>query len=357
MMGDFFGLLVCRNIIVPNMRTVTQTQTQVFTFNQGAESARQSFVNQITTVTTITRHVLTLEEVMVCDPLASRGAFKIADGESPRPVDRVFLNFNYFDGVTGIGGFDPATQRVASTTSTSVDPFGNVTQTTLDTVSDTAALSVPARRVNVDREIFGFEKTFLDGNASIGLRAPLIQQDGSGAFGSDDFGDLSVVLKYAWINNRETGNVLSSGLVVTVPTGPSIPTLEGNLNDTLLQPWVGYILNSRDVFLIAFHSVVVPTDSKDVTLLFNDVSVGYRLYRAPAQRLLTLVAPTFEAHVTTPLSNRGSPVISVPDVMVLTGGVHIGFGPRTLLSLGVGTPITGPRVYDVEALALLNWRF
>jgi hypothetical protein len=37
--------------------------------------------------------------------------------------------------------------------------------------------------------------------------------------------------------------------------------------------------------------------------------------------------------------------------------VQIGlFGPSTL-TLGVGTPVTGPRLFNVEAIAQLNWRF
>src|SRR5262249_29857955 len=61
--------------------------------------------------------------------LLTRGAFKIADNESPRPQDRVFVNYNYFDRILG----------------TSVD---------------------------LNRETLGFEKTFLDGNASVGMRVP-----------------------------------------------------------------------------------------------------------------------------------------------------------------------------------------
>ena len=36
--------------------------------------------------------------------LAARGPFKISDNESPRPVDRVFATFNYFNNV-GAGNF------------------------------------------------------------------------------------------------------------------------------------------------------------------------------------------------------------------------------------------------------------
>ena len=54
---------------------------------------------------------------------------------------------------------------------------------------------------------------------------------GDGASTVNDFGDLSVVLKYAFINDRHTGNVLSGGLVITAPTGPSIDTIDGRIHD------------------------------------------------------------------------------------------------------------------------------
>src|SRR5262249_28822403 len=62
-------------------------------------------------------------------PIFSGGAFKIADNESPRPVDRLFATYNYYNNVNTFGGRD----------------------------------------FDVHREVFGFEKTFLDGNASFGM--------------------------------------------------------------------------------------------------------------------------------------------------------------------------------------------
>jgi hypothetical protein len=32
---------------------------------------------------------------------SGRGAFKIAENESPQPQDRVFLNYNYYNDATG----------------------------------------------------------------------------------------------------------------------------------------------------------------------------------------------------------------------------------------------------------------
>jgi hypothetical protein len=259
--------------------------------------------------------------VGVRELLSGRGPFKIADNESPRPQNRLFFDYNYYNN---------------------------------------ANITVPGlSQSDVHREVFGFEKTFLDGNASFGLRAPLIQVTGDGSVRSSDFGDLSIVLKYAWINDCATGNVLSSGLVVTTPTGPDLNTVDGNIHPTLLQPFVGVIWGMDNFYVQGFSSVCVPTDSRDVTLFLNDVAVSYRLYcNRGSDQLVTSVTPSFEVHVTTPLTHRNADaVIFIPDVVVLTGGVHVGLGHRSTLSLGVGTPITGPRPFDVEGLAQLNFRF
>ena len=101
-------------------------------------------------------------------PLFSRTSYSIGDDENPRPQDRLYFEFNYFNDA-----------------------------------------STPTTRIDLSRETFGFEKTFLDGNASIGVRVPFY--DTSGDFSlddSDDVGDLTIILKYALINNRSTGSCL-----------------------------------------------------------------------------------------------------------------------------------------------------
>lgn len=259
----------------------------------------------------------------VCDPVASLGDFKISENESPRPVDRVFFTSNNYWNVKG-----------------------------------TSDGGVPPRSIDFYQQTFGFEKTFLDGDASIGLRVPFFEQNGSGAVGSpSDIGDLSVVLKFALINNRQTGNVLSGGLVVTAPTGPSISIVSGNVQTTLLQPWAGFIYNMDDFYVQGFSSVVIPTDSHVATILFNDLGIGYTMFRN-RDGLITSLTPIFEVHVTTPLNHRDSmdDAITVPDIVDLTAGVHLGVGERGLLTLGVATPVVNSP-FDVEAIAQFNLRF
>lgn len=258
----------------------------------------------------------------VRQPLAGRSGFKIADNESPRPVNRVFFTYNYYNEVNGrVNGAD-----------------------------------IP--RIDIHREIFGFERTFLDGDASFGMRIPLIQQTNSGALDFSDIGDLTFILKYAFINDYETGNVASAGLVVTVPTGHDYTLLDGTtLDPFLFQPWAGFIWNSGGLFFQGFSSIVVPTQSVDATVLFNDLGVGFRTLEDP-NRFITAITPTLEAHLTTPLSNRSATdLVSYNDVLVITGGLHFEMNQRSLLTIGAATPLTGPLPFSVEGIVQLNYRY
>jgi hypothetical protein len=275
-----------------SMNFITTTQTI---------STRNSFGQ------TVTRTVTNRQVVHV--PITTRGSFKISEDESPRPQDRIYIDYNYFADVSTPG----------------VNQF------------------------QVHRETFGFEKTFLDGSASFGVRVPIIEQGGQ--FGSDDLGDLSFILKYAFYDDRETGNLLSAGFVVTVPTGPSISLEDGSdLRSTLLQPYLGYIWTADRFYTLGFAEIVIPTDMRDVTFGAIDTGIGYRVS--------DWFIPTFEAHLNTAFNHRGfdtSP-IGFADSVVLTGGFHSQIG-RAIFTLGVGVPVTGPRLEDVEAIVQFNYRF
>lgn len=257
-------------------------------------------------------------------PVIAGGPFKIAENESPRPDDRVFLTYNYFNDVWG----------------------------SLNRGSGVGTL-------DLHREVFGFEKTLLGTDASIGMRLPVLQLAGDGSFNQDDFGDITIIMKYALINDRQTGNVLSGGLAVTAPTGPDFVASDGEtIHSVLLQPWAGYILNVGDLYLHGFWSLVIPTDSHDATIMFNDIGLGYWLYRTNANATLGGIVPTIEAHVTTPFDNCSRhDVIYVPEIVVLTGGVHFVFLGTSTFTLGAAAPITGPKEFDIEAYAQLNIRF
>jgi hypothetical protein len=358
MIGDFLGGYSLQTIVVPSVQTITtvQTTTQTTTIFVPTQVPNQDGGTQTVlvpkTITTNTNTPVTIQvpikvvETIRVPIAASTGAFKITENESPVPQDRVFLTYNYFSNVTG-----PASASSFARSDTQVTNL-NGSPATVSTLFP----AVAAPQVDVHRETFGFEKTFLDKNASLELRLPVFEEGGS--FVHQNIGDVSLIFKYAVLNDRAAGNVLSTGLVASAPTGPDIETFVGNIHSFLLQPFVGYVWNQRPFYVLGFNSLVVPTDSRDVTLLFNDVALGYLLYHGGKEQFLRSVTSTVEAHITTPLNHRGStdPIV-VPDLVVLTAGVHFGLGGRSTLTLGAATPVTGPRVYDIEAMAQFNWRF
>lgn len=256
-------------------------------------------------------------------PQVGRGAVKIEENESPLPVDRVYVTYDYFDNVgAGVPGLPGS---------------------------------------NLHRETYGFEWTYLGGDASVGLRMNSLQTTGDSTYASGDFGDLTVINKFALVNDRATGNVLSVGLAVTAPTGPDAVLPNGaRLNPVLLQPFSGFIYNWDRLYAQGFSSLIVPTDSRDALISTASLGLGYYVYRAadPAA-LVTYLTPVVEGHATIPLNHRGldQTLVGFPDVFVLTNGVHIGLGSRSNLAVGVAVPLTGPKIFDVEAIAQLNWRF
>jgi hypothetical protein len=351
--SESFGLPTFFN---PNMMgdwpTIVARQTRVILGMQ--TTAVTAVVGNVPATTTVTTPFAQARTVLV--PVPTRGSFNIAENESPIPRDRVFTYWNYYDRL----GFPQTGPNAPITTTTTTRSFGfNVQGLPIVTTTTVTTMTPGAPRVSSNRETFGFEKTFLDGYASVELRAPLLQQGNGGAgFGADNFGDLTVIGKYAFILDRNTGNVLSGGLAITVPSSRSIPTTDGNFQDTLIQPFVGYLWNFDQFYIQGFHSVAVPTDARDVTILFNDVGVNYWLYRGSPDSLLSSVVPTIEAHLTTPLNHRNfnGPIV-VPDTLILTTGVHLGLFRNSTLSLGVATPVTGPRPFSVETFVQFNWRF
>lgn len=278
---------------------------------------------------------------LVHTPGGSR-SLKIADNESPRPQDRVYFVFNYFDDTT-------------------------------------KALN---RRVGADerffeyRETIGLEKTFCCGDASIGLRLPIntVRTEGNvdppptqigedftrGFVGTDTaLGDLSVIFKYVLCNDDESGFLLSTGLLVTTPTGE---TGRNPFHDVVLQPWVGFIHRCGDCFVQGFTAVDVPVDPDDATLLFTDLGVGHFLYQAADPcAVVTAVIPMFEAHVNTPLNHRGALGTRDPAgtavTVDLTFATSVEFHGRARLTTGLIVPVTGPRPFDFEIIAALNVRF
>jgi hypothetical protein len=268
---------------------------------------------------------------------AIRG-FKIADNQSPRPTDRVFSSFNYFDNVN----------RALN-----------------------ERLGAPIQNMIVYRQVYGFEKTFFDQWASIGIRVPIdtltIQSSprfpGLGGT-SSAFGNVNVFTKFILWEDRG-GSLISAGLAVDTPTGPNsfagFPTILGK-NVTDIQPFLGYIFtNGGDWFVQGFGSVAVPTDSALPTLMFLDAALGYYVYRSNTPgSFLTAVVPTFETHVNIPLNHSSlnfNDTYGTPTVVDLTFGLNTEFFKRGVMTLGYALPVTGPAPFSGEFILQFNLRF
>lgn len=265
------------------------------------------------------------------------GGIKIVEGDSPRPTNRLYYNYNF---------------------------FGNVD------VNTALNLGTPFPPMHVHRHIIGFEKTFLGGDASVGLRLPFFSLTGdSVAYETGFTGDLSVITKYALINNRETGNVWSAGLILGTPTGGSPNPIANQGNQRPEQPryrgvqvvpYTGYILNfcCQRLYFQGFHGVAVPTENEEPTFISNGFGLGYWLIREPRADFIQGFVPTVEVHVNTPLNNFSANRFGqtlMRNSVNLTSGAYIVL-PRSIIGGAVGVPLAwGP--HRIEALASWTLRF
>jgi hypothetical protein len=263
--------------------------------------------------------------------------FKIADNMSPRPMDRVFFTFNYFDDLN--------------------KGINNV-------------LAPGVASMQAYRYLFGYEKTFLDGIASLGVRLPLdvlsVNSHTPGFGGtSTAVGNLTVFSKLVLFQELGTPNIISTGLAVTMPTGPaSFAGQRGvfGYRDAQIQPFLGYYRTNGRFYWQGFEAIDVPTDPNDVTMLYNDIGIGYFVYRSPdPHRFLSAIAPTFETHVNVPLNHvgafRSNDPAGTPNVVDLTFGVNFLVRRSSMLTVAFIDPVTGPRPFDFEWTVLLNYYF
>ncbi len=277
---------------------------------------------------------------------------KIGEGESPRPVDRVFYRYNFYNNLNKSRWTDP-----------------------------TESL----HNVNLYQHTFGFEKTFLDQRFSLGLRIPFYTLDaeakdvraiptpggymaipGGDSLNITHFDNISAILKAVLWEDVPSGSVITGGATMSFPTASSKLINPGMSTLMFLQPFGGYIFNFGDFYVQGFSSITLPVASPQSIVWFNDLGVGYYLYRDYSRsRLLTAITPTVEVHVATPLRSP-DPTVSVfgvTDTLKVHNGVNVTTGAtlefmnNATLGLGLVLPMTGPKPFDVELLAQLNYRF
>jgi hypothetical protein len=332
--GDFSGAYYSKTIVVgytshqvvTGVTSNTTTTVTTIVIPPSTTSKGGTFTKTSTSTTFSNLYATVFDPItrVVHVPVAGEySGVLITDNDSPRPTDRVYFGYNFYSGL----GY---------------------------------SLNPGLGSSNENREMIGFEKTFLDGNASIGMRLPFIQLSAPYGLGGQSVGDLSVLFKYAFINDRETGSVASVGLVITTP----ISSISGTLSDgspipnsVLFQPWAGFIRMFDRAYVEGITDLVVPTNGRDTLLWTNSLATGYWIYQNFDDRLLNGIIPTAELHVHTPLDNRNSGgLVYVPDEVNVTAGVHWRF-PRATLTTSLSVPIVGPRPYNVEALVNLNFWF
>jgi hypothetical protein len=270
-------------------------------------------------------------------PYPTVRAIKISENMSPRPQDRFFFDFNFYNNVNSqINAFD----------------------------------RVPIYHMQAYRYIFGFEKTFDEGRGSFGLRFPInnLTADplpGAGTVPTPTrtaVGNLDVFAKYILKSDPQSGSLISTGLMLSTPTGPGrfagAPYVFG-LNDLAIQPFLGYICNFGNWYLQGFSGFYFPTTLRDVTLMYNDVGIGYYLLRSQdPDAFLTAVAPTFEVHVNTPFTHRDwhnrLDFASAPDVVNFTYGINFQFRRSAIFTVAYVNPVTAPQPFNSEIVVFLN---
>jgi hypothetical protein len=281
--------------------------------------------------------------------------FKIAEDESPRPTDRVFFKYNYYNNINPTRWRDP---------------------------------TEPIHNVDLNLYTFGMEKTFFDGAVSIGARFPFYTMDAEGktahlapdpvtgrlvpvpggpGFSETEFGNSMAIVKATLWENRASGDLLSGGAIISIPTASNQKLDPGLSTLAYVQPFTGFILTSGDLYLQGFLSTIMPVARPESIVVFSDVGVGYYLYRdASCSHLISGIAPTFEVHYAAPLRQVdptanffGNFVDTQPvhNTVDLTTGATLEFGRRATLGVGVSVPVTGQRPFDVEGLVQLNMLF
>ncbi len=195
--------------------------------------------------------------------------FKLSENMSPRPQDRIFFNFNYYNG--------------------------------LNNTINLKDLS-PITRMKAYIYNFGVEKTFNNGMGSIGLRLPLDNLTADSFDNvistptSTSLGNLSVFGKYILAQNPRTGSLISALFAITPPTGPG--RFAGAqyvfpLNSTYFQPAIGYIYNYNRWYLQGFSGFSFSANPNDVSIVYNDIAIGYFLIRNnDPHAFVTALAPT-----------------------------------------------------------------
>ncbi|HVS36367.1 MAG TPA: hypothetical protein VMS17_12445, partial [Gemmataceae bacterium] len=129
------------------------------------------------------------------------GLLTAAQVDGAVPANRLFVDYGYFNefrSVAATATLTPAARGTLQPTvqSRTIDGF------------------------NLNRYDFGVEKTFFNGCASVMVRAPILEAaDNVAGQPIDGFGDVEAGIKCEILRDCETGDALTGGCDVAIPTG------------------------------------------------------------------------------------------------------------------------------------------
>ena len=300
---------------------------------------------------------------------------KIAENNNPLPADRVYFMYNHFENVFEL----------------------RETQVQFFPIPSTITQSRP---ISLDRYTLGFEKTFLDGDASVQVRMPfngaIDQQFTNSGLTGGNVGNLAVILKYLCYSSDNL--LVSAGLGLDTPTGSNALVRNGTLNLSFqndafhVLPFAGVAFAPAErAFVMGFlqmdvtasgNEVIVRPDGQpaqslgnftEQNLLFADLSFGYWVYRNPYAERWTGVAAIGEFHYTTALQDTDNVLFASPfgfaainnaanrfDVVNATAGIQVEmFNLSSLRVAGVFPLGERPdnRFFDSELQIQFNRRF
>ena len=301
-------------------------------------------------------------------PLGGGGSYNIAENNTSVPTDRVYFVYNGF--------FNAASNTIG---------FG--------------ANGPIQQSVDLHRYLLGFEKTFLDGQASLDVRMPFIDGLSFQTFGiSSDGGNVGNMTMYLkGLLYADDASAFATGLGIGLPTGSDFDVnfpaagSAGSLtirNETVtLMPFVASTISLNDRwFLQSFGQILfvatgdtVVSNNQEVgiynpqNLLQADIGLGRWLWRDSTRPYFTGLAGVCELHYTSTIQD--SDVLNMPvgnplagqlansenglDLLHLTSGLHAQLGPMSSLRVGAVVPLkqAPDRVFDSEIQVSFNRRF
>jgi len=260
------------------------------------------------------------------------------------------------------------------------------------------AFQLPAGDVNLDRFVLGFEKTILDGTASIEFRLPMAGSldpaDPSTAYAGGSFGNLDVIFKRVLIATDQ--RVISAGFRVETPTGSSWSASDnaaGPARFTLdpsavhLTPYIGCLRQVDDIWFVnSFFQLDLATNVDGLSAsLNNGPSQEFKLNPRPMLQIdigggVWLVTPSestvgwaaiSELHLATALDDDdaflvdplgGAPNVFVDQVPIrnilnLTNGLQAQISNGFSIRMGISVPLLNDRIFDTEAMVQVNRSF